>query len=50
MFEPEAGAWGLQGCTRVHLRHATEEVLGDAMTQAWQNATAKKPRAARKAR
>ena len=49
-FEPEAGAWGLQGCTRVHLRHASEEALGQAMTFAWQNATTKKPRAARKAR
>jgi YjbR len=36
MFEPEAGAWGRQGCTRVHLRQAAAEVVGEAMTLAWQ--------------
>lgn len=51
-FEPEAGAWGRQGSTRVRLRHATDDVIGEAMTLAWQNAIAKakKPRAARKVR
>jgi len=38
MFSPEAGAWGRQGCTRVHLEAADPEVLGDAITLAWQNA------------
>jgi hypothetical protein len=37
VFEPESGAWGRQGCTRVHLKHADAEVVGDAMTLAWQN-------------
>jgi len=36
-FEPESGAWGRQGCTRVHLSAVDEETLGDAMTLAWQN-------------
>ena len=42
MFTPENGAWGRQGCTRVHLAAADEDTLGDAMTLAWQNATAAK--------
>jgi len=37
MFHPAAGAWGRQGSTMVSLAHAKEEVLGDAMTLAWQN-------------
>ena len=36
VFEPEAGAWGRQGSTRVHLRQAAAEVVGEAMTLAWQ--------------
>lgn len=40
MFEPESGAWGRQGCTRVHLRAADEEVVGEAMTLAWQGVSA----------
>ena len=35
IFEPEAGAWGLQGCTRVDLDMADEDVIGEAMTLAW---------------
>jgi hypothetical protein len=46
-FEPENGAWGRQGCTRVLLSAADEETLGEAMTLAWQN-IARKPTAARK--
>jgi hypothetical protein len=42
-FEPEAGAWGRMGCTRVHLRHADEEAVGEALTLAWQLALTKKP-------
>ena len=38
MFEPENGAWGRQGCTRVHLAAAEREVVGEAMTLAWQPA------------
>jgi hypothetical protein len=47
VFEPESGAWGRQGCTRVHLRQADAETIGEAMTLAWQNAQAtpvKRPR------
>ena len=43
MFEPEAGAWGRQGCTRVHLRATDAEVLGEVMTLAWQSITAPRP-------
>ena len=45
-FEPENGAWGRQGCTRVLLSAVDEETLGEAMTLAWQN-IARKPSAAR---
>src|SRR5215204_3451685 len=36
-FALESGAWGRSGCTRVHLRSADAEALGEAMTLAWQN-------------
>jgi hypothetical protein len=42
-FEPESGAWGRQGCTRIHLRSAEEEAVGEAATLAWQNISAKGP-------
>jgi len=38
MFMPEAGAWGRGGSTRVELAVVKEEVLGEALTLAWQNA------------
>jgi hypothetical protein len=41
MFSPEAGAWGRGGSTRVHLATAHEEVIGEALTLAWQNAVRK---------
>lgn len=41
-FSPEAGAWGLQGCTRVRLASVEEETLGEALTLAWQNTAAKR--------
>ena len=41
MFTPEAGAWGRGGSTRVHLAAIEEEVLGEALTLAWQNAIQK---------
>jgi hypothetical protein len=41
MFTPEAGAWGRAGSTRVHLAAADEEVVGEALTLAWQNAVRK---------
>jgi YjbR len=37
MFEPESGAWGRSGCTRVKLKLADEEAVGEAMTLAWRN-------------
>ena len=42
-FEPESGAWGLQGSTRVHIDVVDEDVLGEAMTLAWRNTVAKGP-------
>ena len=36
-FTPEAGAWGRQGCTRVILKAATEDTVGEALTLAWRN-------------
>jgi hypothetical protein len=47
-FSPEAGAWGRSGYTRVLLKSADVELVGEAMTLAWQNVTkvSAKPRAA----
>jgi len=42
-FTPESGAWGRQGCTRVHLAAIDEETLGEAMTLAWQNVARRPP-------
>jgi hypothetical protein len=36
-FVPASGAWGRQGCTTVRLESVAEEMLGEAMTLAWQN-------------
>ena len=36
-FEPEAGAWGRSGCTRVILKAVDEDALGEALTLAWRN-------------
>ena len=36
-FTPEAGAWGRKGCTRVILKAANDEMVGEALTLAWQN-------------
>jgi hypothetical protein len=47
MFEPESGAWGLQGCTRVHIAAADEDVVGEAMTLAWRRAVSRPPTRAR---
>ncbi|MGE0394274.1 MAG: MmcQ/YjbR family DNA-binding protein [Vicinamibacterales bacterium] len=43
VFEPEAGAWGRAGCTRVRLEQATTEEVGEALTLAWQRAIAQGP-------
>ena len=36
-FVPASGAWGRQGCTTVRLDSSEEDLLGNAMTLAWQN-------------
>jgi hypothetical protein len=41
-FVPEKGAWGRAGCTRVRLDLVEEDILGEAMTLAWQNITTKR--------
>jgi hypothetical protein len=46
-FEPESGAWGRAGCTRVHLAAVAEEALGEAATLAFRNAVGKRPVRAR---
>ena len=42
-FEPESGAWGRAGCTRVHLAAADEEAVGEAATLAFRNSIRKGP-------
>ena len=37
MFHPAAGEWGRQGNTMVTFAAANPDVLGEAMTLAWQN-------------
>lgn len=37
VFYPAAGAWGRQGCTIVTFAKANEDIVGEAMTLAWQN-------------
>jgi len=34
--------WGLQGCTRIALDEVDEEILGEAMTLAWQSAAVRR--------
>lgn len=41
MFVPASGAWGRQGATLVVLSDAEEEIVGEAMTLAWQHAAAR---------
>ncbi len=36
-FVPASGAWGRQGCTTVKLAETSEDMLGEAVTLAWQN-------------
>lgn len=49
VFSPESGAWGRQGYTRVELAGAPPDLLGEAMTLAWQLAAARPGKAGRKA-
>jgi YjbR len=37
MFVPAAGAWGRSGCTMVQFSSADHDVVGEAMTLAWQS-------------
>jgi hypothetical protein len=46
-FQPESGAWGRAGCTRVQLDAVDEETLGQVLTLAWQTSVAKGPARAR---
>jgi hypothetical protein len=43
VFHSAAGAWGAMGCTLMHLRHANEESVGEALTLAWRLALSKGP-------
>lgn len=47
-FVPENGAWGRQGCTAVQLEQVDDEILGEALTLAWQN-VARQPTTRRRA-
>ena len=42
-FVPVKGKWGEQGCTSVRLDAVDEEMLGEALTLAWQHASTKRP-------
>jgi YjbR len=50
MFVPAAGAWGRGGATMVQFAAADQEVVGEAMTLAWQAAMAAKPTRAKRKR
>jgi YjbR len=41
-FAPESGAWGRSGCTRVVLKAAEADMVGEALTLAWQNIKSKR--------
>ena len=43
-FVPAAGAWGRGGSTMVRLASADAEIVGEAMTLAWQRVMSAKPR------
>ena len=40
-FAPASGAWGRGGSTMVHLASADQDIVGEAMTLAWQGAVRK---------
>jgi len=46
-FLPVKGKWGEQGCTSVRLAAVDEEMLGEALTLAWQHASARQTGARR---
>jgi len=43
VFEPAAGAWGRGGSTMITLKSADAEMVGEAVTLAWQNKNAAPP-------
>lgn len=43
VFEPAAGAWGRGGSTMIVLKKADAEMVGEAVTLAWQNKNAAPP-------
>lgn len=40
MFVPAAGAWGRGGATMIDLKNAQAEIVGEAVTLAWQRVSA----------
>jgi hypothetical protein len=42
-FEPAAGAWGRGGATSIRFSDVDEEVAGEALSTAWNNARLKPP-------
>jgi hypothetical protein len=42
VFQPASGAWGRQGCTIVHLLHAKELTVRQALIAAWRNIAPKR--------
>ncbi|CAN5158635.1 MmcQ/YjbR family DNA-binding protein [soil metagenome] len=42
VFEPFPGTWGKRGCTKVHLAHANERTVREALRDAWRNTAPKK--------
>ncbi len=44
VFKPAAGKWGESGATLITLAEAREEVVGEALTLAWQNTAPKTSR------
>ena len=48
MFVPVKGTWGLRGATSVRLAEADARTMHSALTMAWQNVTAPKPRKPRR--
>ena len=48
IFVPAAGAWGRQGCTRIHLADADEPTVRSAVITAWERIKQKPPARPRK--
>lgn len=48
-FTPVKGSWGLRGATSVRLSAADTRTARSALTMAWQNVTAPKPKRVRRA-